>query len=296
MGLETKIVQVGIRITSNEDGSAIVASLWMSLILALLGISLIVVSRDNWLEIRTEQNLDEAWLIAEGGLNTAIVNIARRRDGWIAREAVYEETIKDRVIKIHIASPLGKLDLNGATSPLLAELFIGLGYDSDLSAELADNIADFRDEDDFVRLNGAERQEYMVEGLDGPDNKPFENIRDLERVLKFAKSDVDCIAPFLTIYTGQTSIQPNFVQGKLRDILKLGEAPELIALGTRRTSLAGQVFEITASTSYSDHSDAVIRKVVRFSGRQENPIWVHDVERTISPNNYDVLEVDCDTE
>ena len=186
MGLETKIAQVGIRITSNEDGSAIVASLWMSLILALLGISLIVVSRDNWLEIRTEQNLDESWLIAEGGLNTAIVNIARRRDGWIAREAVYEETIKDRVIKIHIASPLGKLDLNGATSPLLAELFIGLGYDSDLSAELADNIADFRDEDDFVRLNGAERQEYMVEGLDGPDNKPFENIRDLERVLKLS--------------------------------------------------------------------------------------------------------------
>ena len=50
---------------------------------------------------------------------------------------------------------------------------------------LQDIVADFEDEDDLRRLNGAERKEYESLGLPPPDNAPLRNVLELRRLARW---------------------------------------------------------------------------------------------------------------
>jgi len=53
-----------------------------------------------------------------------------------------------------------------------------------LQTKLVNAIIDWRDEDDLVGLEGAEKEEYKEAGLSyQPPNKPFKSIEELQMVL-----------------------------------------------------------------------------------------------------------------
>lgn len=266
-----------------EDGGAMIAALWLSLILALLAIGLISMSRNAVLETKTKTKLEAVWLKAESGISIAKYNIAKRQNRWAPREAPYTARIaEDDDLTVYITSPRGKLDINYASPALLSQIFTLLGYESERAVQMADRLADWRDEDSLTRLYGAERADYQLEGgKQGPANAPFRDVKSIGLVLGMTPQDVNCLTPFLTIYAQSPQIEPASVRGALRPLLGLPEQPDNPVSGFRRSSLAGQVFEVTADVAYSERAKARVIEVFRYTGIPSDPVWTHHQTRTI---------------
>src|SRR5262249_37230608 len=105
---------------------------------------------------------------------------------------------------VHISArmELAKVNLNEASETDLAALFVSVGIDQGKAQALAASIADFRDADNFQRLNGAEEAEYRAAGLSwGPKNAPFYSIDELQQVFGMTTQLYERVAPSLTIYS-----------------------------------------------------------------------------------------------
>ena len=277
-----------ILVLGSNEGTALVAALWLSLILALLGIAAISLVKSSTLETKVQMRLDKAWVMAEGGVAIAAYHIADARNPWRPRTNNYTTKIGDDELSIYVFSPQAKIDLNGAQSVLLASLFRELGYEQELSDQFGDRIADWRDADNLVHLNGAESRAYLEAGLKyGPTNAPFKNISELGRVLGIDTNIMACAAPFLTIYVPSGRVDPYLARGVVRRAAGLGDTPPPTIPGVRRTSLAGQVFEVQALAQISKHSAARITAIIRFTGDPSDPVWRHRVTRDVVPLKND---------
>ena len=273
--------------TSRDGGSAIVAALWLSLILALLSIAMITMSRDALIETKTQNKLTQIWLDAESGLSIAKFNIASRQNPWVPRDQPYVAQVDGQDVAIHIKSPRGKIDINAASPGLMAQLFAGLGYEPDIAAQMADQIADWRDADDLVHLNGAESDDYELVGLDyGPANEAFTSLGQLKYVLSISSAGYDCISPFLTMFSQSASLEPAYAGPAMRQVLGLPEPVPGAEIGYRRSSLAGQVFEISADVTYSENTKARLTEIIRYTGIASDPVWIHKRVKTFVPGQY----------
>ncbi len=103
-------------------------------------------------------------------------------------------------VRFAIRDEGGKVDLNQAPDILLRELFVAVGVDPERGEQLAQAIADFRDEDSDKRPNGAEERDYASAGLAyGPKNQPFELVDELTYVLGMTPELYRRVAPLLTV-------------------------------------------------------------------------------------------------
>lgn len=285
-------------LSTGSEGTALVASLWLSLILALLAIAVISIVRKATLENKVQMRLDKAWVVAEGGIAIATYHIADAREPWRPRAKPYEAKLGEQKIDVYVQSPQAKIDLNGALSVLLASLFRELGYEAELADKFGDRIADWRDEDILVRLNGAENRAYLEAGLeDGPANRPFADVSELQNVLGIDANIYACVRPYLTLYAPGGRVDPYLARGVVRRAAGLGETPPIQLPSVRRSSLAGQVFEVQALAPISKHSAARITTMLRFTGNPSDPVWRHSVIRDVTPitqiDDKDNLPVSC---
>jgi len=270
--------------SSANEGTALVASLWLSLILALLAVSVISIARKTVLENKVQMRLETAWTLAEGGIAIASYHIAGARDPWRPREAAYTAELGDVDIAIYVRSPQSKIDLNGASSFLLSSLFLELGYSQERANKYGDAIADWRDEDGLTRLNGAEARAYRVAGRkNGPNNAPFTDISQLQNVLGIDANIYACARPFVTLYAPSGRVDPYLARGPVRRAAGLGETPPPSLPSVRRASIAGQVFEVQALAPISDKSAARVTAIIRFTGNPADPVWRHLVVRDVIP-------------
>lgn len=271
--------------TAGDEGVALVASLWLSLILALLAVAIISITRKTVLENKVQMRIDKAWVQAEAGLAIASYHIADAKIPWRPRSEVYKTQIGGQEIEIYVYSPSAKIDLNGATSILLANLFRELGYDAELATKFGDRIADWRDTDSLTRLNGAEARAYLEAGLDyGPQNSAFENINQLQNVLGITANILTCVKPYLTIYAASGIVDPYFATGVVRKAAGLPEVTTSQYLSVRRSSLAGQVFEVQVLAPISKYSSARVTAIIRYTGSSTQPVWRHSLNRGIVPS------------
>jgi general secretion pathway protein K len=72
---------------------------------------------------------------------------------------------------------------------------------------LANAILDWRDADDLVHIDGAEKEEYQQAGLNyQPSNKPFESTEELQLILGMNKSVLSWLEPLVTVYSKQPQV------------------------------------------------------------------------------------------
>jgi general secretion pathway protein K len=72
---------------------------------------------------------------------------------------------------------------------------------------LAGAIIDWRDADDLLQIDGAEKNEYKAAGLSyKPRNKPFQSIEELQLVLGINESVYKWIEPLVTVHSGQAQV------------------------------------------------------------------------------------------
>ena len=245
------------------------------------------------LEVKTDRKLDELWSIAESGLAIAKHNIAARKDAWYSRHEPYNVRLSESDLIIAVLSPRGKIDINHASQGILANLLTGLNYDPDRIPLMVDALLDWRDEDDLVRLNGAEAPEYQQKGfLNYPANQFFKSVDELDNVIGFSEYDVNCLAPYLTTFSKTGEVQVDLASPELRTILGLSTPDIGVRPQYRRSTLAGQVFEVEVKVSYSKHTDLVLGEIFMYTGIPEDPVWTYTQSRKIISNTeiqqYDI--------
>jgi general secretion pathway protein K len=169
--------------SSGENGSALVAVLWLIAILALAAVAAIrVVSFD--VDLATSQiHGFRARQLAEMGIAVAS-NPAVKRTDPLLRQISEEE---GEGFEARIISEGEKFNINAIVlrqdEGLLKSMFIDWGLDLDEAQAVVDALIDWVDANDEVGLNGAESEWYTEQGrLNQPFNRPFYHLDEVRLV------------------------------------------------------------------------------------------------------------------
>lgn len=207
---------------SGDRGIAIVMVLWVLAILITLALSFAYISRTDLSTSANVKELVKSNMIAEAGINQAVVELLHRRanptdeERWKIDGVFRKTDFADGSYKVRIVSEHGKVDLNAADDILLKGLLNALGIDNDTQDIIVDSIQDWKDPDELVRLHGAESDYYM--SLPHPyksKNAPFDSIEELLLVrgvtpeIFYGNAATKGLKDFVTIYNRSLTININ---------------------------------------------------------------------------------------
>lgn len=199
------------RDAANESGVALLTVLWVLTLLSVIGAGLVSQTQAELQITRNMKETARARALAEGGVFLAISHLLDPSPGTQWQPSSLEHIIEygAGTIRIALLDEAGKIDLNAAPDEFLAGLFAVLGVSAEETARLVDAIADWKDEDDLRRLNGAERDDYRRAGLLWvPRNGPFEAVEELRLVFGMTPALYARALPFVTIYSQNARINP----------------------------------------------------------------------------------------
>ena len=204
-----------------QKGMALVLVLWVLSLLTIMAGSFALSMRRESSIIGGVKNNAQALAIAESGIAMAEMMLLNPdpSKGWHADGSIYEITAANAKVRVRLLSEKGKIDINKAGEGLLKSLMASAPVDSDQQDKLVNAIIDWRDEDDLVHLEGAEKTEYKDAGLNyQPRNKPFQSIEELQMVLGMGKAVLNWIEPLVTVYSGQQQVT---VQQAAKEVLQV---------------------------------------------------------------------------
>lgn len=188
---------------------ALVLVLWVLSILIIMAGSFALSMRRESSIVAVIKNNAQAMAIAESGIalaETMLLN-PNPNKAWRAEGNIYEINASDATIRIRIFSEVGKIDINKADQTLLQNLMTFAPVDTDHQSKLVNAILDWRDADDLVHIDGAEKEEYQQAGLNyQPSNKPFESTEELQLILGMNKSVLSWLEPLVTVYSKQPQV------------------------------------------------------------------------------------------
>jgi general secretion pathway protein K len=187
----------------SSRGVALVVVLWGLVLVSIIAGGVAVGTRtDTTMAFNVAENA-KARALAEAGIQHGILEMAQREtSAWLFDGTDYPIASSGGEIAVSLQDELGKIDLNTAPDELMQALFRSVDLDDAAARALADAVADFRDEDDLVRLNGAEARDYRAARLSHePKNAPFEAIEELRLVLGMSEDLFRKVAPLITVYS-----------------------------------------------------------------------------------------------
>ena len=194
---------------TRQNGMALVLVLWVLSILIIMAGSFALSMRRESSIVSVIKNNAHAMAIAESGIalaETMLLNPDPNKV-WRADGNIYEINASDATIRIQLFSEVGKIDINTANQTVLQSLMTFVPIDTDKQSKLVNAILDWRDADELVHIDGAEKEEYQEAGLNyQPSNKPFESIEELQLVLGMDKSVLSWIEPLVTVYSRQPRV------------------------------------------------------------------------------------------
>jgi general secretion pathway protein K len=204
---------------------ALVLVLWVLSILIIMAGSFALSMRRESSIVAVIKNNARAVAIAESGIalaETMLLNPDPNK-AWRAEGNIYEINASDANIRVRLFSEVGKIDINKANQTVLQSLMTFAPVNTDQQNKLINAILDWRDADDLVHIDGAEKEEYLEAGLNyQPSNKPFESTEELQLVLGMDKSVLSWIEPLVTVYSRQPQVT---MQLASREVLQV--IPEL---------------------------------------------------------------------
>jgi general secretion pathway protein K len=257
---------------------ALLAVLGFLAVMSLLAIGVVGAARTAATGASRELLRAQAQVAVESGIDFAVAELVNGA-GFAPAFVTAPQTIEVGGFRVRISArpEHAKVDLNYADANLLAVLFRAGGADRTRAAALASAVEDWRDGDDLVRVNGAERRQYQDAGrTNAPANKRFGTTAELKRVLGVTGPLYDCIRPEVTVLSQRQGIDLDFAAPALRQAAGLEpsvkrEEPPAID--------AGGVFEITARLVDDERRvRRAERAVVRITGNPSDPYWILSVE------------------
>ncbi len=212
-------------------GVALLVVLWVIVLLGVLLGAFVVSARTENLTTRFLFDATRARYAAEAGLSLAVYQLRRAdpQTRWIADGRVYEGSFDEAKLEISIVDEAGKVDINVADEATLFGLMQAVGIEEPRARKLVDAIMDWRDADDLVRANGAEKADYRAAGLSwGPANMGFQTTGQVQQVLGMTWEIYERLAPYITVYTGQAQPSLGFSDAPVLQTVP-GVTPEIAA-------------------------------------------------------------------
>jgi general secretion pathway protein K len=197
--------------SDRSRGVALIAVLWLAILLAVIAGSLLTTTRS---ELRLARNLLDsarADALADGGIYLAIPYLLDRDPAtrWTADGTVHVVELESGRLEIAAQDAAGRIDLNAAPPELLAGLFGAAGVDPDEAAILAARIADWRDRDEDALPDGAEQADYEDAGLAvRVGNAPFLTPGEIVRIPGIDMALYTDIEGAVTVWSRQRGINP----------------------------------------------------------------------------------------
>ena len=194
-----------------QRGVALILVLWFIVLLGVLALGLSKVSRNNALVARQLSGTTQARYLAEGGVEWVLANLlmASDEERLLGDGETFALTLAQGEVAVVLYNESGKVDINRASEVLLTRLFTAHRLPVEQSEALAAAIADWRDEDDLVRLHGGEDEDYFAAGLAyGAGNSAFTSVGELRKVLGMNETIYQQIEAEVTIYSRSSGVNP----------------------------------------------------------------------------------------
>jgi general secretion pathway protein K len=194
---------------SRSGGFALVLVLWVLSLMTIMAGSFALSMRREAGTVAGNSNNAQAVAIAESGLAIAELMLMNpdQQQRWHTDGSIYQINYADSTVRIRLLSEAGKVDLNSADEALLRELMMHAPVDEELQTKLLNAILDWRDGDDLVRMDGAEKEEYQKAGLSyQPRNKPFQSVDELQMVLGVNEQIFKWLESRVTVHSEQTNV------------------------------------------------------------------------------------------
>jgi general secretion pathway protein K len=268
-------------IRQRQDGMALIVVLWLVVLLSIMATGHSRnVRTDTTLASRQVQSA-KARALAEAGINHVILEmLAADSDRKLRTDgSLFNLRIGDDDITIAVRDATGFVDLNAAKPELLDAALKACGANETARLDLVDAILDWRDRDDLRRLHGIEDDDYVAAGVAWSSrDDAFEAIDELKYLPGMSQARYDCLAPFVTVYSGRGGLNMEYAPPALIAALT-GEEVPTAALEDDDGNASGPrngTFHIYASASGSSATVAAIEAVVRISRTSKSPFTIVD--------------------
>ena len=175
--------------------------LWVLMILAVVALEFSYGMRT---EVQITQNFQEEvqlYAMAEGGIQRAVVELIYKHDSrvqqkrkaqkdegiapeqqeWVTDGREYPLAYERGDCAIRITGEAGKVNVNLVSESLLRKIIGNFGLEGEARDVVVDSILDWRDADDFYRVNGAENEYYRA--LKEPYDCKNGNLDSIEELL-----------------------------------------------------------------------------------------------------------------
>jgi len=183
------------------EGVALIMVLWVMAILSVVVLEFCLAMRT---EVHITKNYKEElqlYGMAEGGVQRAITELIYKHDPrvqqmrktqkseeipadkkeWVTDGRSYSLPFDQGTCEIRIMSEAGKVNINIVSEMMLRKIIDQLGLEKEARDIVVDSILDWRDPDDFYRVNGAENEYYK--SLKEPYNCKNGNLDSIEELL-----------------------------------------------------------------------------------------------------------------
>ena len=173
--VEFSLPAAGCRLPTNQDGTILIALLWILVALAVIALSF---SRETFVEVaaaRNSQSLESAYFIARAGMESTVYQLLQKR---FAPPKINQPDQQDQPdaldlgivtgnlgggdYRVDIQDESGKLNVNIVQEEQLRRLIEAAGINKRDGDIIADSILDWRDVDNDPHLNGAENDYYQT--------------------------------------------------------------------------------------------------------------------------------------
>lgn len=189
---------------NRQKGLALVLVLWMLTLLSIMAGSFALSMRRETAIIIGLKNNGQARALAEAGIALAELMMLNNAPElrWHTDGRIYQVDYAGARIRLRLLSEAGKININTADEIQLRELMLHSGLDDLTQQQVVDAILDWRDSDDIVSANGAEKDEYLAAGLKyAPSNQPFQSMAEVQMVLGMDETVFNWLEPLITIYS-----------------------------------------------------------------------------------------------
>jgi general secretion pathway protein K len=202
----------------NRKGFALLAAIWLCVAIATVALQFALEARERRLlgintaergkgraaalgALASTQAALEASLRQRPGTGNARIAGMRGSDPWLDADSLYSGVMLVDSIPVEVEiNDLGtQLNINNLNENQL-RAFLGFALrDFATADQLTQSILDWRDADSLPRSNGAERDDYIRDGLLAlPTNQTFREVSELLNVRSMTPEIYERIAPYLT--------------------------------------------------------------------------------------------------
>ncbi len=191
------------------SGVALVIVIWVLSLLTLMAASFALTMRRETAVVVSMSDQAVIQTLAQSGVSMAqkMMLYTDKNKQWHDDGSLYQFTLQNAAIRVKILSEAGKFGLNKVDSVTLAQIIAQTDLNQAAQQALVSAILDWRDADDMVRINGAEKDEYKAAGLSyGPANQPFRSMQELQQVLGMTSMVYRQLKKLFSLYNTQGKV------------------------------------------------------------------------------------------